>query len=263
MRIVEDSFLSRMLSKRIKYHILYSKNFTDSKKGKDHPVLYLLHGLFGESKNWMELTEISGAIKALPFSVISFDAGNSWYSDSVKGNGANYESFFINEFVPFVENENKLGGSKSNRAIAGLSMGGYGALKFALKYPSMFIWAGSMSGAFDAPRQTENRPGPDWEILKDSINEVFGEIQHNYSRNENDLFQIVDEIKNNDLEKLPKIYFDCGIEDSFIDVNRELFEKLKDRKILCDFYENPGGHDWFYWNRQLLKMLLIVERVFS
>lgn len=263
MRIVEDSFVSEMLSKRINYHVLFPKDFTDSKNQKERPVLYLLHGLFGESKNWTELTEITNALKVLPFSIITFDAENSWYSDGIEGKKAKYESFFINEFIPFIENKNKFGGTKTNRAIAGLSMGGYGAIKFALKNPSMFIWAGSMSGAFDAPRQTDDRPGPDWEILKDSIKEVFGELQDSNVRSVNDLFQIVSEIENADLAKLPELYFDCGIDDSFIHVNRELFERLKERKILCNFYEKSGGHDWFYWNRQSLEMLQIVKSVFS
>lgn len=263
MQIVEDSFVSKMLAKRINYHILFSKDFTDSNDKKERPVLYLLHGLFGESKNWIELTEISSAVKSFPFSVITLDAENSWYSDGIKGNRAKYESFFINEFIPFIENENRFGGSKSNRAIAGLSMGGYGAIKFALKYPSMFIWAGSMSGAFDAPRQTDDRPGPDWEILKDSITEVFGEFQDSNTRTENDLFQIVSALKNNDLEKMPEIYFDCGKDDSFIDVNREFFEILKQGNLLCDFQEKSGGHDWLYWNRQLMKILLIVKNIFG
>lgn len=140
MRIVEDSLISRILSKRISYQILFPRDSIYSKAQKELPVLYLLHGLFGEAKNWTQFTEIPSLIKNSSFAVATFDGANSWYSDGIEGRQSFYESFFTGEFIPHIENEHKIGGRRK-RAIAGLSMGGYGALKFALKYPSLFIWA--------------------------------------------------------------------------------------------------------------------------
>jgi len=262
MHIFEDSFRSRILSERINYQILFPRDSISLNRKKNLPVLYLLHGLFGEYKNWTELTEISSLIENLSFAVATFDAGNSWYADGIKGRRAKYESLFMGEFIPHIENTYKVGGNRANRAVAGLSMGGYGALKFALKYPSLFIWAGSMSGALDAPRQTDARPGPDWEILGDSIKAVFGEDRDSDLRTKNDLFQIISKIKDDDLGRLPYIYFDCGRDDSFIQVNRELLEKFKEKKIVCSFFEKPGGHNWIYWNRRLRTILRLVEKSF-
>lgn len=263
MRIIEDSFISEILSRRISCQILFPHDSICSKAQKKLPVLYLLHGLFGEAKNWMQYTEISSLIENLSFAVATFDGENSWYADGIQGKQSFYESFFTGEFIPHIENEYKIGGKRRKRAVAGLSMGGYGALKFALKHPSLFIWAGSMSGAFDAPRQTDERPGPDWEILGDSIKTVFGEVQDSDSRIKNDLFHIISELKKDDLETLPNIYFDCGRDDNFIKVNRELFKKFKEKEVSCDFYEQSGGHDWTYWNRQMKKMLLVAEESFK
>lgn len=252
-----------MLQKRISYQILFPQHSVRSGEEKKLPVLYLLHGLFGEAENWTRLTEILKLIDALSFAVAIFDAENSWYVDGINGSQASYESFFVNEFIPHIENDYKIGGTGKYRAVAGLSMGGYGALKFALKHPSLFVWAGSMSGAFDVSRQTAKRPGVDWNILGESIVSVFGNVQNSDLRAKNDLFQIIGKLKTDDLEDLPEIYFDCGRGDSFIEVNRELFEKLNQKKVPCAFYENPGGHDWTYWNRQLKKILQLVEKVFN
>lgn len=262
MQIV-DFFESTVLSKRIYFQILSPQNSIYSKTEKSLPVLYLLHGLFGEAKNWTELTEISTLIENLPFAAVMFDAGNSWYTNGIEGGRARYESFFIGEFIPRIESEYKLGGGRKNRAIAGLSMGGYGALKFALKYPSLFNWAGSMSGAFEAPQQTDARPGADWEILGDSIKAVFGEISNSELRIKNDLFQIISEMRKDDPEKPPEIYFDCGIDDSFIQINRKLFKRFSEKNVICTFREMPGGHDWIYWNRQLKEILQLVKKVFN
>ena len=262
MRIVKDSLKSRCLLKRVNYQILFPHDSNVRENREDRPVLYLLHGLFGEAENWTDFTEIADWFENLSFAVVAFDAENSWYTDGIKGRKAGYENFFLKEFIPCIENVYKLGGDRKNRALAGLSMGGYGALKIALKYPSLFVWAGSMSGAFDAPRQTDERPGPDWEILGDSIKAVFGENRHNDLRAKNDLFRIISEIKSGDLAGLPNIYFDCGRDDSFIEVNRELFEKFEKNNISCCFCEEPGGHDWSYWNRQLKKILQLAEQNF-
>lgn len=263
MQIVEDFFRSGILSKRIGYQILFPRHAQYSSVEQNLPVLYLLHGLFGEARNWTELTDISSLIENLSFAIVAFDAGNSWYSDGIEGNGAKYESFFKSEFIPRIENDFKIGCRKKSRSIAGLSMGGYGALKIALKYPSLFAWSGSMSGAFDAPRQTDQRPGPDWDILGDSIKSVFGKAQNSNVRVENDLFQLISELTENEIKNLPDIYFDCGSDDSFIRINRELFEIFKEKNVKCVFHEKPGGHDWNYWNWRLKEILLLVEKKFN
>lgn len=263
MRIVEDSLESEILRKRIKYRILFPQDIFHSEIKANPPVLYLLHGLFGESGNWTDLTEITDFIKNYSFAAVAFNGGNSWYINGIDDNRSSYESFFIEEFVPQIENVYKIGGKRENRAIAGISMGGYGALKFALKSPSLFNWAGSMSGAFDAPRQNEERPGANWEVLGDSITAAFGEKKGGDSRTKNDLFQIISEMKDGEIERLPNIYFDCGRDDSFIDVNRELFELMRKKKIVCSFFEQSGGHEWNYWNRQLKSILRLIEEHFK
>ena len=141
-------------------------------------------------------------------------------------------------------------------------MGGYGALKFALKRPDLFIFAGSMSGAFDAPRLTEINKGVDWDNLSPSISEVFGE-ENNAARIKNDLFEIIQQLPIEQIRSMPDIYIDCGTRDGFLKSNRRLAKRLKDSQITLRYDEVSGGHDWTYWDKQIRVILEIVSKIFD
>jgi len=228
----------------------------------NYPVLYLLHGLFGSCDNWLELTEIENYLADKEFVVVLPEGGNNWYSDSATNEADKFESSFINELIPMVETVYRVSRRREERAIAGLSMGGFGALKFALKRPDLFVFAGSMSGAFNAPLLTGNEELSDWQELYPSILEVFGQ-ENGPLRIENDLFRIIREMPAEKKTFLPDIYFDCGTQDGFLKVNRELAQLMKERNIAFRFEEISGGHDWIYWDKQTRVILKSAEEAFS
>jgi putative tributyrin esterase len=135
-------------------------------------------------------------------------------------------------------------------------------LKFALKRPDLFVFAGSMSGAFNAPLLTGNEELSDWQELYPSILEVFGQ-ENGPLRIENDLFRIIREMPAEKKTFLPDIYFDCGTQDGFLKVNRELAQLMKERNIAFRFEEISGGHDWIYWDKQTRVILKSAEEAFS
>ncbi|MBS1796846.1 MAG: hypothetical protein JSS81_23675 [Acidobacteria bacterium] len=246
-----------MIERELPFRVILPENYETSKA--DYPVLYLLHGLFGACDNWLELTAIEDYLAGQELIVVLPDGGDKWYSDSATRPRDKFESSFINEFMPAVEARWRIVRKRAARAVAGLSMGGYGALKFALKRPDLFAFAGSMSGAFLAPRLTaENRPA-DQEDLLPSIAEVFGAAGHP-ARIENDLFGIVGKMSPAALAAAPSIYLDCGTDDGFLAVNRELAALLEEKGLRFEYHEIPGGHDWNYWDARLRTVL---EKVFE
>lgn len=260
VKIVKEVLQSSLMQKELPLRVILPKDYEASKA--DHPVLYLLHGLFGSCDNWLELTGIKHYLADKSFITVLPEGGNNWYSDSATVKTDKFESSFLNELIPAVETNYRISRMRETRAIAGLSMGGFGALKFALKRPDLFVFAGSMSGVFTASRLTGIEENADWQELYPSILEVFGKA-NSPARIENDLFRIIREIPEQKKSSVPFIYFDCGIRDGFLKVNRELAGQLEEKGIAFRFEEIPGGHDWIYWNRQIRVILKLVEETFN
>ncbi len=260
IKVIDERFESSLTKRKHSFKTLLPERYEVS--GNDYPVLYLLHGLFGSSANWLELTGLKNYLIAYEFIVVLPEGEDKWYSDgSIKAEDK-FESSFIEELIPTVEKKYKAARRGNRRAVAGLSMGGYGALKFALKRPDLFVFAGSMSGAFNAPQITESAGEPAWRELLASLGEVFGE-EGSRARAENDLFRIVREIPPEKIASLPALYFDCGTEDGFLKVNKRFAELLEEKGIAFEYREIQGGHDWNYWDRQIRVILEKTATVFN
>jgi putative tributyrin esterase len=240
---------SQLLGREINYCAFLPENLRT--ENQPIPVLYLLHGLFGRYDNWLTNTNIVEYAEDCSFAIICPDGGDSWYADSWRIENHFYESWFTDEFVPHVEAKFNIGRSREKRAVGGLSMGGYGAFKFAFRRPQMFSFAAAMSGAFHAAEVFDD------EILRNSIFAVFGDDDS--LRNENDLFKIIENYPPEKIAELPFFYFDCGADDGFLPINQRLHELLRRRKIAHEFKIFPGGHDWDYWNIHLKEILKMAE----
>lgn len=260
VKVVEEIFQSSLIERELPFRVLLPGNYGASEAF--YPVLYLLHGLFGSCDNWLELTGLTEYLRNREFIVVLPEGENNWYTDSAGVARNKFESSFINEFIPAVERRYRISRGRRTRAVAGLSMGGFGALKFALKRPDLFVFAGSMSGAFEAPQLTAANPGSDWEILRASVLEVFG-AENSAARIENDLFRIIRAIRPEKMSSVPAIYFDCGRRDGFLKTNRELAKLLKEKNITFEYEEISGGHDWEYWDRQIRVILEKVDKIFT
>lgn len=249
------SLLSKLLGKQVSYGVIFPKNYR--KTINKIPVLYLLHGLFGSYENWLENTKILEYAEEIPYLIVFVDAGNSWYSNSSNIPNHFYESHFFEEFFPIIEQKFKIGGEGKSRAIGGLSMGGYGAFKFALRRPDFFCLAASMSGAFQIPEIFENKL---WQELEPSIKAVFG--NDSQLKKHNNLIKIIENFPNDKIFSLPHFYFDCGNEDSFLENNIALEKVFQHRKISHEFQIISGGHDWVYWNLQIQQILKKSSQIF-
>ncbi|MEP7038262.1 MAG: alpha/beta hydrolase family protein [Acidobacteriota bacterium] len=247
---------SKFLNQEVPFAVIFPKNYEKSEA--KFPVLYLLHGLFGRFDNWLTNTEILEYAADCSFIIVCAEGGDGWYADSPHLPHHLYESYFLRELIPSVEKKFKVDANRSKRMVAGLSMGGCGAFKFALRRPEMFCFAASMSGAFHA---AEVFKGDLWTEIQPSINAVFGD---DYSlRKQNDLFQIIENYPAEKISELPILYFDCGAEDGFLPINTRLAEIFRRRKIAHEFKIPSGGHDWNYWNTQIKSLLQKIENTFK
>ncbi len=258
---------SKILSRNVGYSIYLPHDYDHSQR--KYPVLYLLHGYtdnetgwtqFGEVKNIADQmivdTEVTDMIIAMP------DAGLDWYVNSYD-NKTRYEDFFIEEFIPYIEQNYQARGTKEFRAVAGLSMGGHGTLLYAVKHPDMFAAAAPLSAAVWGKDEITAHKQEDWDKY---FGFIFGEGMAGEAR-------ITDHVKSNfplflieqaDSMKLKSVkwYIDCGDDDFLINGNMELHKLMNKKAIPHEFRVRDGAHNWTYWRTALPEVLRFVSRSF-
>ena len=256
-----DELDSKLMARKMPYHVLLPFEY-DQNKAERFPVIYLLHGLWGNYKNWVEKTALLEYAARHKIIIVNPEGGNGWYVDNANQPNDKYESYVVAELIPEIDKKFRTIAERKGRAVAGLSMGGYGAIKFGVKYPEKFIFAASMSGAVNAAswKNIEENAAS----LRKSLAEVFVSAD-NPTHRENDLFKIFSELPPEKGGALPFFYLDCGTEDSlnFLQFNRQLADIMLQRKIPHEFRELPGKHDWAFWNQQIVEVLRIGERIFD
>lgn len=253
-------FKSELIGQVLPYDALLPVGYADS--NKRYPVLFLLHGLFGRYDDWVTRTNLAQYAKNYDLIIITPEGHDSWYTDSAGTATDKYESYFVRELISDVDARFRTIKDKRARGVAGLSMGGYGALKYGLKHPEQFAFAASLSGALDAATRTEDNPGFAWDILRPSISSVFGP-RSSQTRTTNDLHQIARGLSASQIASLPYLYFDCGLEDGFLATNRELADILLSKKIPHQFRQLPGAHTWAYWDQQVREILRLYAQLMT
>ena len=250
---------SKLLGKEIDYSILYPVNYRRAgNDAKKFPVIYLLHGFTGHQTNWIDRTRIALYATHYDLFIVMVEGENGWYTDSATVPTDKFESYILQELMPDVEKRFRVSTERGGRAIAGLSMGGYGSLKFAFKFPGRFGMAASMSGALGAATWTENELKGLDSILQ-SLLKTFGPTG-SPTRAENDLLKLTREVSADAIKSLPVIYLDCGTEDVLFATNRSYADLLLERKIPHEFRQLPGSHNWQYWDRQIEAILGLASR---
>jgi len=207
-----------------------------------YPVLYLLHGLSDDDSIWTRRTSIERYVSGMPLIVVMPDGGRSFYTDARQGPA--YEAHIMEDVIGFVERFFPARRDRAGRVIGGLSMGGYGAIKLALKHPDMFCSVAAHSSAFDIRKRLADR-----EDLRDELKLIFGEDP---AEGGDDVFALVEQI---DRALLPAIRFDCGMEDGLLEENRAFHRHLDELGIAHQYEEFPGAHNWAYWDEHIREAL--------
>lgn len=248
---------SKLMGREMPYRVILPIDDKGSKAR--YPVLYLLHGLSGHFSNWTDKTKLVEYASRHKFIIVTPEGADGWYSDSVSVPNDKYESYIIKELIPEIERKYRAIPDREHRIIGGLSMGGYGSLKFGLKYPEMFSLIGSFSGALGAAGWTEKNAGP----IAKSLDSVFGPDEGSDARKANDVFKLAGELTPDQVKTLPYIYISCGTEDFLIKNNRDFLGILNEKKVPHEYREHPGIHDWIFWDDQVREFLDLADRRLS
>lgn len=255
-RVVTINFTSKLVNAALPYNVVLPASYDEKADAKDlYPVLYLLHGLTGHYSDWTSKTRLSDYANQYRLIIVTPEGNNGWYTDSMTVPSDKYETYIIEELIPDVERRFRADPNRRGRSIAGLSMGGYGALKFGIKHRDIFVFAASLSGALDIATVTEEKLRNALWIWK-TLEPVYGP-PGSPTRNSNDILKLYRELPPDQITKLPFLYIDCGTEDPLFGANRSFVEILISRKIPHEYRQLPGGHNWMYWDQQVRDVLRI------
>lgn len=203
-------------------------------------VLYQLHGLSDDHTAWLRRTSIDRYVSEMPLIVVMPDGGRGFYCDAAEGPA--YEKHVLTDVVGFVERFFPVRTDRRGRAIGGLSMGGYGAMKLALKHPRRFCSVVSHSGAFDFA----HHPG----VLENpEFRRITGE---RVPGGKDDVFAVADRLSP---KEAPAIRFDCGTDDGLLESNRLFHKHLLRRGIRHQYKKFAGAHNWGYWDERIREAL--------
>ncbi|MDI6844774.1 MAG: alpha/beta hydrolase family protein [Candidatus Saccharicenans sp.] len=258
---------SKILGKEVRYTIYLPPDYETSTRR--YPVVYLLHGYTDNDTAWVQFGEVNlTADRAIagrlipPMIIVMPDGGVSWYINDYQ-NKVRYEDFFFQEFIPYIDATYRTRPQKEFRAIAGLSMGGWGTLIYALRHPEMFAAAAPFSAAVWTDDEVIST---DEKVYERIFGPLFGPglkgkdrlTTHFRSYNPLDLIKTLPEEK----IKSVRFYIDCGDDDFLYKGNAALHVALRDRRIPHEFRVRDGGHTWSYWRTGILDALRFIGESF-
>jgi S-formylglutathione hydrolase FrmB len=253
-RVETVPFKSALLGTSLPYQVILPADYAASPSAR-YPVLYLLHGLSDHASTWIERTNVVEHAAAYRLIIVAPEGNNGWYTDSAIVPSERYESYLLEELVPDVQRRFRTIEEGYARGIAGLSMGGYGALKMALKHPDEFAFAASMSGALNAARFTAKDSGG-WDLVEQSIQRAFGPVD-SPTRTKNDLSGLLHAMESVGRKPFPYLYLDCGTEDAFVEQSRAFTGLLLEKQIAHEYHQVPGVHNWELWDRRIREVLAV------
>jgi putative tributyrin esterase len=240
VKMIDVTFHSAALNRDMPYRAILPVSIAANQK---LPVLYLLHGGGGGFHDWSNYSDVAGyAERGL---ILVMPEGNSsYYTNSADRPQDRYEDYIVHDLIADVERRFPAATGREHRAIAGLSMGGFGAVVLALKHPHLFVFAGGLSSALDVP----SRPF--------SIKRIGQYREHSsilgpwgsQSRRASDPFVLV---RSADPAQATYLFLTCGDQEGLLPTNRRFAAMLQARHFQYEFKAVPGGHEWNQWNRNV------------
>ncbi|MVM32209.1 esterase family protein [Spirosoma sp. HMF4905] len=234
------------------------------KKAKQpFPVLYLLHGGTGSFRDWLtkvpDKTLLHQLADQYNIIIVTPDGDpTSYYFDSPLIKTSQFETFISKELIDKIDNTYRTVQDRKGRIIAGLSMGGHGAMYISSRHPDLYCAAGSMSGVMNINTST-------WKVPADfakSRSENFARLLGPPAAGDSPypgytMVTLADKLKANNLP----LIFDIGVDDFLIEGNRDLHRQLMENKTPHDYIERPGAHTWDYWGNSLPYQLLFFSKI--
>lgn len=234
------TFHSAALNRQMPYRVFLPSHVTP---GKKLPVVYLLHGGNGSFRDWSDDSQVSnyaaqGVILVMP------EGAFSYYMNATGKTEDRYEDYTFTDLISDVDSRFPAANTRDKRAIIGISMGGFAALKIAFTRPDLFGFVAAFSPSIDIlhRRFSPKRTGEWWRIRT-----IFGPSESE-ARTSRDPFALV---KTSAPEKTPYIYLTVGENEPLLDPNQRFARQLKQSHFNYEFHTKPGGHDWKEWDSQI------------
>ena len=241
---------SEAMAKEIPAVVITPDSYANNEQ--NYPVLYLLHGHSDSYAGWITKAEsVPGLADEHQMIVVCPDGGyDGWYIDSPVNPKYQYETHVAEEVVNYMDGHYRTLQDKKARAITGLSMGGHGGLFLGIRHQDIFGAAGSMSGGVNLT----------YDVFQWGIAEYLGPYEENPSRWDSlSVVNLLNQIQPGNLV----IMIDCGIDDFFIEINRDLHRRLLEADIPHDYVERPGAHNWMYWDNAIKYQMLFFSEFFK
>jgi S-formylglutathione hydrolase FrmB len=241
------AFQSESLGEQRRFNIILPLDY--EKSTRRYPTLYLLHGLGDDYATWSYMTNVSHYAAKYQMIIVMPDGSRSFYVNSAADPKAKFEDSIIKDLIPYVDSQFRTIPLRRARAVAGLSMGGYGAAFYGLKHWRRFAAFGSFSGALgmahEAPRTPANA---DAAKLSAQMQALFGP-QGSPERTARDPFALLEKVP---VAEMPMIYIACGGQDFLLAQNRAFVQLLGEKKVAYEYREtSPHAHSWDVWDDQI------------
>jgi S-formylglutathione hydrolase FrmB len=269
-RIDCDAVHSRILRQPVHYCVQLPAGYDSTEaKPKRYPVLYFLHGL-GQNEQtmfsaggWSLIEDLRRQHKISDFLIVAPEGGHSFYINSAD-NSFRYSDFFIQEFLPHIEARYRVRPGRQGRAITGISMGGYGALRFAFAHPELFSAVSAQSPALITQTpQDMGAVGGSNRTVDRLLGPAFGQPINMAHWKQNSVFAVAKANQSN-LRKLA-IYFNCGQSDDFgfEDGAASLHQQLQAEGVRHEYHSYPGDHSFTYFLAHMGEVIEFHSRAFA
>lgn len=217
--------------------------------GTKFQTLYLLHGYAQDQSCWLRYSSIERYAVENRLAVVMPAAEHSFYTDMAHGN--RYWTYVSEELPRVARALFPLSDKREDNFVAGLSMGGYGAFKVALRNPEKFAAAASLSGALDIIRIVESPESTN--MVKSELSDVFGDLAR-VKGSENDLFHLAEKLRTENTD-VPKLFQCCGTEDFLYQDNIRFRNHIEHLGLELTYMEGPGEHDWNFWDEYIKRVI--------
>lgn len=254
MALIQVNYFSNALARTVPVNVVLPADKVDSKTHRyvrrDRPfkTLYLLHGMFGNYTDWVANTRVQRWAEERSLAVVMPSGDNMYYVNSLLAFN-DYGAFVGEELPKIMRSMFPLSAAREDTFIAGLSMGGFGAVRNGFKYAHTFSHVAALSSAL-----TVLDPGVP-PIAGDKA--VFGDLASAAQTDKNHQVayaQLRERVAAGEAE-LPKVYLACGTEDGFLPSTRAFRDQLVGDGVSVTYDEQPGGHDWDFWDSQIKKVI--------
>lgn len=243
MSVFHGSVYSKLMNMRTGLSIAFPNVLKE--EFMPYKAIYMLHGKSDDHNCWAEQTMLPVYVNEYNVIFIMPEVQKSWYEDMVYG--LCYYRYITEELPALCKKLLPISDKREDTAIMGLSMGGYGALKCALRKPEQYYLCGAFSSRCNIRSKLINEESQDYNEFKAILGTNFENVDSA------DLYDIAYDSSKKSVK--PKIFMTCGTEDALYQENLKFKERLESLNFELYYESWPGKHDWYFWNTSLKKIL--------